>query len=141
VGVDAVAGGAAGGVGRAVSWRQRAGDLRRDVTALYFAVPDPRVPWYAKAFVALLVAYALSPIDLIPDFIPVLGYLDELVLLPLGVLLAVKMIPTAVLAEHRERAQQAGARPASRVGAAMVIALWLIAALVVAVLASRWLSW
>jgi uncharacterized membrane protein YkvA (DUF1232 family) len=122
-------------------WRRRAQEVRRDVTGLYFACRDPRVPWYAKAFVALLVAYALSPIDLIPDFIPVLGYLDELVLLPLGVLLAVKMIPTAVLAEHRERAQRASARPTSLVGAAMVIALWLIVALVAAMLAARWLGW
>lgn len=97
-------------------WRRRAREVRRDVTALYFACRDPRVPWYTKAFVALVVAYALSPIDLIPDFIPVLGYLDDLVLLPLGVLMAVKMIPADVLAEHRERAQQASARGWSRNG-------------------------
>jgi uncharacterized membrane protein YkvA (DUF1232 family) len=75
--------------------------------ALYFACRDPRVPWYAKAFIALLVAYALSPIDLIPDFIHILGYVDELILLPVGVLIALKMIPAELLAEHREdRADQ-----------------------------------
>jgi uncharacterized membrane protein YkvA (DUF1232 family) len=84
-------------------WRRRAHELRRDVIALYLACRDPRVPWYAKACAALLVAYALSPIDLIPDFIPVLGYLDELILLPLGVLLVLKMIPGGILAEHRQR--------------------------------------
>ena len=91
----------------------RARDLRRDVTALYVACRDPRVPWYAKAFTALLVAYALSPVDLVPDFIPVLGYLDELVLLPVGVLVAAKMIPADILAEHRERARLASERPRS----------------------------
>jgi uncharacterized membrane protein YkvA (DUF1232 family) len=97
-------------------WRRRAEDLRRDVMALYFACRDPRVPWYAKAFMALLVAYALSPIDLIPDFIPVLGYLDELILLPLGVLLAVRMIPADILAGHRERARLASERTTQLAG-------------------------
>jgi uncharacterized membrane protein YkvA (DUF1232 family) len=97
-----------------VGWRRRALELRRDVTALYLACRDPRVPWYAKAFAALLVAYALSPIDLIPDFIPVLGYLDELVLLPLGILLAVKMIPAEILTEYRRQAAQATDQPVGR---------------------------
>lgn len=96
------------------------------------------MPWYAKAFAAVLVAYALSPIDLIPDFIPVLGSLDELVLLPLGVLLAVRMIPAGVLAEHRERASVLMERPTSRLGAALIIAVWLTVTAVAAVLAARW---
>ena len=97
-------------------WRRRAQELRRDVIALYLACRDPRVPWYAKGFAALLVAYALSPIDLIPDFIPVLGYLDELVLLPLGVLLAVKMIPAEILTEYRRQATQVIERTDQPVG-------------------------
>ena len=96
--------------------------------ALYLACRDPRVPWYAKAFAVLLVAYALSPIDLIPDFIPVLGYLDELVLLPLGVLLAMKMIPAEILTEYRRQAVQVIERPTSRWGAALIIAVWLLVA-------------
>jgi len=105
-------------------WRQRAREVRWDVVALYLACRDPRVPWYAKAFAALLVAYALSPIDLIPDFIPVLGYLDELVLLPLGIMAAAKMMPATVLAEHRERARLMMERPASRLGGALIVAVW-----------------
>jgi uncharacterized membrane protein YkvA (DUF1232 family) len=114
-------------------WRRRAQELRRDVIALYLACRDPacrdpRVPWYAKAFAAVLVAYALSPIDLIPDFIPVLGYLDELVLLPLGVLLAMKMIPAEILTEYRRQAVQVIERPTSGWGAALIIAVWLLVA-------------
>jgi uncharacterized membrane protein YkvA (DUF1232 family) len=85
-------------------WTRRARDLKRDVYALYFACRDPRMPWYAKALAVGIVGYALSPIDLIPDFIPVLGYLDELVLLPLGIMAVRAMIPDEVLAECRERA-------------------------------------
>jgi uncharacterized membrane protein YkvA (DUF1232 family) len=118
-------------------WRRRARDLRRDVYALYLACRDPRVPWYAKAFATGLVAYALSPIDLIPDFIPVLGYVDELILLPVGVLLAMKMIPADVLAECRERARLAAERPVSRVGAVLIIAVWLVAASLAVLLALR----
>ena len=80
------------------SWARR---IRRDVHALYLASRDPRVPWYAKAPAVCIAAYALSPTDLIPDFIPVLGYLDEVILLPLAVLLAVKLIPPPIMAEHR----------------------------------------
>jgi uncharacterized membrane protein YkvA (DUF1232 family) len=123
------------------TWRERARDLRRDVMALYFACRDPRVPWYAKTFVALLVAYALSPIDLIPDFIPVLGYLDELVLLPLGVFLAVKMIPAELLAEHRERARLASEQPRSWLGAALIIAVWLVVAATVVILLFPKVGW
>jgi uncharacterized membrane protein YkvA (DUF1232 family) len=101
--------------------------LERDVHALYLAARDPRVPWYAKAVALAVAAYALSPIDLIPDFIPILGHLDDLVLLPLGIMLAVKLIPPEILAEHRAAAA-AGAKPASRVGAAVILALWMAAA-------------
>ncbi len=102
--------------------------IRRDVHALWLAGRDPRVPWYAKAFALLIAAYALSPIDLIPDFVPILGYLDEVILLPPAILLAVKLVPPDLMAEHRAAAARAEGRPVSRAGAAMVVALWLLAA-------------
>jgi uncharacterized membrane protein YkvA (DUF1232 family) len=102
--------------------------IRRDVHALWLAGRDPRVPWYAKAVALLIAAYALSPIDLIPDFVPVLGYLDEVILLPPAILLAVKLVPPELMAEHRAAAAAAEGRPVSRAGAAMVVALWLVAA-------------
>lgn len=86
------------------SWKKRANQLKQEVFALWIAYRKPGVPWYAKAFCALVVAYAFSPIDLIPDFIPVLGYLDDLLLIPLGVSLAIKMIPGDILAAAREEA-------------------------------------
>ena len=85
-------------------WKERAKNLKRDIHALYLAKNDPRVPWYAKLLAALIIAYALSPIDLIPDFIPVLGLLDDLVLLPAGILLLLKMIPPGVMEEYRRKA-------------------------------------
>jgi uncharacterized membrane protein YkvA (DUF1232 family) len=106
-------------------WAQR---TKRDVVALYLAMRDPRVPWYAKAVATCVAAYALSPIDLIPDFIPVLGYLDELVILPLGIVLAVRLVPPDLMAEFRREADRLSERPASRAGAAMIIALWLMIA-------------
>jgi uncharacterized membrane protein YkvA (DUF1232 family) len=100
----------------------RARAVTRDTLALYLAARDPRTPWYAKLFVGLIVAYALSPIDLIPDFIPVLGFLDDVVILPIGILLAVWMIPGSVLLDCRERALEMADRPTSP-GAAIVIGL------------------
>jgi len=98
--------------------------VKRDVHALYLASRDPRVPWYAKALALVVAAYALSPIDLIPDFVPVLGYLDDLILLPLGVLLVLKLIPRDIMAECRVKADAAQRPPVSR-GAAVVIAcIW-----------------
>ena len=88
------------------TWKKRANQLKQEVFALWIAYRKPGVPWYAKAFCALVVAYAFSPIDLIPDFIPVLGYLDDLVLIPLGVALAIKMIPADILSTAREEALQ-----------------------------------
>ena len=84
--------------------KQKASHLKRETTALYFAYRDPRTPWYARAFSALVVAYLFSPIDLIPDFIPILGYLDDLVLVPLGISLAIKMIPQKVMIDARKSA-------------------------------------
>jgi uncharacterized membrane protein YkvA (DUF1232 family) len=102
-------------------------NLKRDVHAIYLACRDPRVPWYAKALGIAVAAYALSPIDLIPDFIPVLGYLDELIILPLGIALVVKLIPADVMAEHRKLAAAAQGRPVSVVGGAVIVAVWVMA--------------
>src|SRR5882757_76682 len=96
---------------RLKSWAR---SIKRDVHALYFAARDPRVPWYAKALAVVVAGYALSPIDLVPDFIPIIGYLDELILLPLGIWLVVALIPHEVMVEYRARAGEAGQRPISR---------------------------
>jgi uncharacterized membrane protein YkvA (DUF1232 family) len=121
-------------------WREKARDLKREVYTLYFAMRDPRVPWYAKALAACVVGYALSPIDLIPDFIPVLGYLDELLLIPLGVLAVRTMIPAGVRAECRERAAQASEKPPGRLAAAIIVAIWLLVAAASGYWLFRWLS-
>ena len=102
--------------------------IRRDVHALWLAARDPRTPWYARAFALAIAAYALSPIDLIPDFVPVLGYLDEVILLPPAILLAVRLVPPELMAEHRAAAARAAAKPVSRAGAAVIMGLWLAAA-------------
>ena len=114
--------------------------MKAETYALYLAYGDPRVPLYAKLFAALVVGYAFSPVDLIPDFIPVLGYLDDLVLVPLGVALAVRMIPEEVLSESRQRAREMverGERPVSRVAAAVIVALWLALAVLAAYAVAR----
>jgi uncharacterized membrane protein YkvA (DUF1232 family) len=108
--------------------RRRARALKQDTLALSLAVRDPRTPWYAKAVAAAVVVYALSPIDLIPDFIPVLGYLDDLILVPLGLALALKLVPAQVMADCREQARAASAHPGSWVGTALVIGVWIVAA-------------
>lgn len=110
--------------------QQRARHLKAETVALYFATRDPRTPWYAKLLVAGIVAYAFSPIDLIPDFVPVLGYLDDLILIPMGIALAIKLVPHAVLAECRARAQaamQSGKR-VSWVAGAVIVVIWLVLA-------------
>ena len=118
-------------------WKTRAQQLQAEVYALYLAFRDPRVPWYAKAVAACVVGYALSPIDLIPDFIPVLGYLDDLVLIPLGIALTLRMIPPAVMVECRARARSelADGKPVSRVATAVIVAIWLGLAALAAVAA------
>ena len=109
-------------------WKQRAKRLKIEIYAIYLAYKDPRVPWYARIFAACVVGYAFSPIDLIPDPIPVLGYLDDLILIPLGVVLALKMIPEEVLTECRERSQELirQKRPVNRIAAGVIIAIWVI---------------
>ena len=108
-------------------WKQRARAIRRDTYALYLACRDPRVPWYAKLVAGAVLAYALSPIDLIPDFIPVIGYLDDLIVIPAGLVLVRRMIPAEVFAEHREAAAlRFDARaPQSRTGAVIVVVIWI----------------
>ena len=109
-------------------WKSRSGNLKREITALYLACKDPRVPWYAKAVALSVVGYALSPIDLIPDPIPVLGYLDDLIIIPIGIALFIRLVPTEVLDECRLRAEEkiTGARKAAWIAAGVVILLWAI---------------
>ncbi len=120
-------------------WKQRVKQLKTETYAIYLAYKDPRVPWYAKLLIAFVVAHTFSPIDLIPDFIPVLGYLDDLVVTPLGIALAIRMIPPVVLAECRERSQAAMGqdKPTSRLAAVVVIAIWLLTAAMVIVVVWR----
>ncbi len=110
--------------------KQRAHQLKAETFALYLAARDPRTPWYAKLLVAAIVAYAFSPIDLIPDFVPVLGYLDDLILIPISITLAIKLVPNSVLAECRARAQETiqTGKPVSRVAGAVIIVIWLVLA-------------
>ena len=109
------------------TWKQRARALKKEVYALYLAFRDKRTPWYGKAMAALVVTYAFSPIDLIPDFVPVLGYLDDLVLLPLGVVIALRMIPPEVMADARIHAEEVlrGGKPVSWLGATVISAVWI----------------
>jgi uncharacterized membrane protein YkvA (DUF1232 family) len=117
--------------------RQWARATKRDLVALYLAARDPRVPWYAKVVSACVAAYALSPIDLIPDFVPVLGYLDDVVIVPLGILLALKLVPADLMADLRAEAERRLDKlPVSRVGAAMTAVIWLAGATTV----SWWLA-
>ena len=108
---------------RIKTWARR---LNRDGHAVYLASRDPRVPWYVKALAIAVAAYALSPIDLIPDFIPIVGYLDDLVIVPFGVWLVVSLIPGEIMAECRAKADAAGRRPVSRAGMIAIIVLWVV---------------
>lgn len=110
--------------------------IKRDTHALYLAARDPRVPWYAKLTAACVAAYALSPIDLIPDFVPVLGYLDDVLIVPLGIMLALWMIPDAIMAEHRASAALAKTRPMSKTAAVAIVAIW-----VAAIALTAWMAW
>lgn len=109
-------------------WRRRARQLKLETYALYLAQRDPRTPWYAKVLTAIVVAYAFSPLDLIPDFIPLLGYLDDLVLVPLGIALARRAVPATVMAECRQWAQErlTSDRPGSWVAGAVIALLWIV---------------
>jgi uncharacterized membrane protein YkvA (DUF1232 family) len=98
--------------------------IKRDVHALYLASRDPRVPWYAKALAVVIAGYALSPIDLIPDFIPILGYLDDAIIVPLAILLVVRLIPPEIMAEHRDLAAAAQERPVSAIAGVVIACIW-----------------
>ena len=112
-------------------WKQRAQELKKDTYALFLAYKDPRTPWYAKVFTGLVVAYAFSPIDLIPDFIPVLGYLDDLILIPLGMRAAIKMIPPEVMADCRAKAQadMVKGKPINWIAAVVIVLIWVVLAM------------
>ena len=116
--------------------RQWARRIKRDVVALWLAAHDPRVPTVAKAIAAAVAAYALSPIDLIPDFVPVFGYLDDPVIVPLGILLAVRLVPPELMTEFRKEAERADRRPLSRTGAVAIVAVWVTGAALL-----MWLFW
>jgi len=116
--------------------KQWAGFIKRDAVAVWIAGRDPRVPWYAKLIAAAVAAYALSPIDLIPDFVPVLGYLDDLVIVPAGILLVMRLIPVGLMDEFRAEAARRLERPTSRIGAAGIVLLWLASLALTA-----WLVW
>ena len=109
-------------------WKQRAKKFKIEIYAIYLAYKDPRVPWYARIFAACVVGYAFSPIDLIPDPIPILGYLDDLILIPLGVMLTLKMIPKEVMTECRERSKEImrQGKPVNRIAAIVIIAVWVL---------------
>ena len=107
--------------------RQWARATKRDAVAVWIAARDPRVPWYAKLLAGAVAAYALSPIDLIPDFIPVLGYLDDLIIVPAGLLLTVRLIPNGLMEEFRAEAACREGRPISRAGAAGIVSVWIAA--------------
>lgn len=105
-------------------WKAGAKKLKSEVYALYFAVRDPRVPWYAKLLLLFILGYAFSPIDLIPDFIPILGYLDDLILIPFLVSLALRMMPREVMEEAREKSHSLSQKPKNWIGAAVIILIW-----------------
>jgi uncharacterized membrane protein YkvA (DUF1232 family) len=120
-------------------WKRRARQLSAQTYALYLAYRHPRTPWYAKIFAALIVGYVFSPIDPIPDFIPGVGLLDEMVVVPIAVLIAAKMIPRQVLEECRVKAQEVakGEKPVNRVAAVIVVAVWLLCVALAVFLATR----
>ena len=110
------------------TWKQWAATLKNNLYALYLAARDPRVPWLAKLIIGVVLAYALSPIDLIPDFIPVLGYLDDLLLLPLGIWLALRLIPADLWQEcQAQAAEQIVSLPRNKIAAVVIVLLWLMA--------------
>lgn len=112
------------------AWAKR---VKRDVVAFWIAAHDPRVPWPAKLVSGAVAAYALSPIDLIPDFIPVIGYLDDLIIVPLGILLAIRLVPMDLMQEFRDEATRREGRPKSFVGLAAIATIWVVCA--------GWLIW
>lgn len=111
------------------SWKIKSKQIKSEIYALYLAYKHPRTPWYAKVLAALILGYALSPIDLIPDFIPVIGYLDDLIIVPAGIALLVKIIPRDILEECRAKAQSdlSKRKPKNRIAAVIIVLIWLLA--------------
>lgn len=122
-------------MGRLAQWAHA---LKRESLTLYYAARDARTPWYAKVLAGAIVAYALSPIDLIPDFIPVLGLLDELLLLPAAIWLALRLVPEPVLADARQHAEATLERPTSRVAAFVIVVVWIACAVALGVWIAAW---
>jgi uncharacterized membrane protein YkvA (DUF1232 family) len=122
-----------------VPWKERVKALKKETFTLYLACRHPGVPWYAKALALLVVGYALSPIDLIPDFIPVLGYLDDMILIPLGIMLVIRMIPAEVLAECRQKSETIVGRAtrAGKIAAAVIVLIWILSAALIVWLVIR----
>ena len=110
-----------------VNLREWARSNKRDIIAIYLAARDPRVPWYAKALALAVAAYALSPIDLIPDFIPIIGYLDDLIIVPAGIALVRRLIPATLMTEHRHAADAISQRPTSKTAAFIIVLVWVAA--------------
>jgi uncharacterized membrane protein YkvA (DUF1232 family) len=121
------------------SWKERVRALKKETFTIYLACRHPRVPWYAKCLALIVVGYALSPIDLIPDFIPVLGYVDDLILVPLGFMLVIRLIPADVLAECRRQSEEAvgQATRAGKIAAAIIIVIWVLTVTLIAWLVMR----
>jgi uncharacterized membrane protein YkvA (DUF1232 family) len=117
-------------------WKEWARSIRRDAHAVYLAARDPGVPWYVKVLALCVAGYALSPIDLIPDFIPVLGYLDDVIIVPLGILAVVKLVPAEIMAEHRRAAALAAERPVSWATAVAIVVIW-----AASIVLAGWAAW
>jgi uncharacterized membrane protein YkvA (DUF1232 family) len=121
-------------------WKQSPGTVKRDAHALYLAARDPRVPWYAKALAIAVAAYALSPIDLIPDFVPVLGFIDDLIIVAAGMALVIRLIPPEIMRQHRDIAIAAKDQPVSRAAGVMIVTMWIMAILLTIRIAMRYLG-
>jgi uncharacterized membrane protein YkvA (DUF1232 family) len=121
-------------------WKQWARHIKRDTRALYSAARDPRVPWFVKALAIAVAAYALSPIDLIPDFVPVLGYLDDLIIVPLGIALVVWLMPPDLMTHHRALVEAQAETPVSRGAAIVIVGIWIVTSIVAGWACYRWLA-
>lgn len=122
------------------NWKQWSLTVRRDAHALYLVARDPRVPWYAKTLAIAVAAYALSPIDLIPDFVPVLGYVDDLIIVPAGIALVIRLIPPEIMAQHRDVAIAAQDRPVSRAAGVAIVTIWILTVGLTVWIATRYLG-
>jgi uncharacterized membrane protein YkvA (DUF1232 family) len=122
-------------------WKDQVKRVKVETYALYLAYKDPRVPWYAKVFTAMIVGYAFSPIDLIPDFLPIIGYLDDFIIIPLGVLFALKMIPEPVMAEYRVKAVEKMSQEGYQnwVAGVVIIIVWILVLVLIFLMVKKYL--